>query len=109
MGEPRAVFTPVSQDTINLKSPVVEIKAKEHKKEMGDEDHDHYSGSVPSATDEADSKRNSDNESSEDESEDPDKTFKTITEAPEGEEESMIIGDKSMVALTSIKSKNSSS
>ena len=56
MGEPRVVFTPISQDTVNLKSPVVEIKAREHKKELIEEEHDHYSGSVPSATDDAGSK-----------------------------------------------------
>lgn len=53
MAEPRVVFTPISQDTINLKSPVVEIKAREQKKELIEEDQDHYSGSVPSATDES--------------------------------------------------------
>jgi hypothetical protein len=58
---------------------------------------------VPSATDN-ESKNESAEDSSEGESDEAEKTFRTITEAAEGDEESMLVGDKSMMALMSAKS-----
>jgi hypothetical protein len=72
---------------------------------LEEDEADHYSGSVPSASEEEKDEQEDD---SEEESDEAEKTFKTITEAAEGDEESMLVGDKSMVALMSTKSERKS-